>query len=340
MLFVLGLKNFAVNKLANQSSTLNYSSFLWTADKAVDGNITGERPEVSKTCSATNHLLDNHTWEVDIGFLIVVKTIIVHERSDKQDQLSGFKVFIGNTTKSWTMNQHLVKVQQTNASHTFRVNGSLARFVSVIRQNSNILTICEVIVDGECQKGTFGDVCNETCGNCLNGSLSCNSITGQCIDGCERGWSGITCKEGCKIGAYGYGCNETCGLCFSGNNSCSAIDGQCKLGCEAGWKGRTCKLDSTTFNKPFSMCCSGNNGSTIEENDRSVVKVDDGTEHVNRNAIEEHTVTIVMKLVACVLVATVTVQRLMDTATLVAKLGGGEQRANKCKAMPTRSMYG
>ncbi|KAK3594317.1 hypothetical protein CHS0354_028697 [Potamilus streckersoni] len=264
MLFVLGLKNFAVYKSAYQSSTLNHSNFLWTADKAVDGNITGENPNLSKTCSATKFHLNNHTWEVDIGFLIVVKTIMVYKRSDYEDQLSGFNVFIGNATKPWTTNQPLVEAQPNNAPHTFRVNDSLARFVSVIRQNSDILTLCEVIVDGECQKGRFGDVCNETCGNCLNGNLSCNGTTGQCIDGCERGWSGITCKEGCKIGAYGYGCNETCGMCFSSNNSCSAIDGQCMLGCEPGWKGETCKQECNRgayghdCNETCGMCFGGN----------------------------------------------------------------------------------
>ncbi|KAK3576894.1 hypothetical protein CHS0354_012951 [Potamilus streckersoni] len=196
---------------------------------------------------------------------------MVYKRSDYEDHLSGFKVFIGNTTKPWITNQPLVEVQQMNAPHTFRVNDSLARFVSVVRQNSDILTLCEVIVDGECRKGTFGDVCNETCGNCLNGNLRCNSTTGQCIEGCQRGWSGITCKEGCKIGAYGYGCNETCGMCFSGNNSCSAIDGQCMLGCEVGWKGETCKQECNRgaygheCNETCGMCFGGNsNCSTLD----------------------------------------------------------------------------
>ncbi|KAL3880531.1 hypothetical protein ACJMK2_032765 [Sinanodonta woodiana] len=266
-------QNFALNKPANQSSTLTWNSFQWTADKAADGNTNdGGNPNIFKTCSATDGPYGTQTWEVDIGFLIIVKTITVYERTDGNDQLSGFKVFIGNTTKSWTGNQPLNEVQPSSTAHTFRVNDYLARFVSVTRPKSSIMMICEVTVEGECQKGTFGDVCNETCGNCLYGNVSCNGTTGQCTEGCQKGWSGETCKEGCKFGTYGYGCNETCGMCFGGINSCSATDGYCILGCIAGWQGETCKQECSTgtygagCNETCGKCfrgndnCSTNNG--------------------------------------------------------------------------------
>ncbi|KAK3594320.1 hypothetical protein CHS0354_028702 [Potamilus streckersoni] len=259
------LRNFAFNKSAKQSSTLVWNNFNWTADKAVDGNTNGSNPDESKTCSATTDMWGNHTWEVDIGFLIIVKTIIVYKRSDGNDQISGFEVFIGNNTRPWTVNQPLVDVKLSTTEYQFRANDSLARFVSVIRNNSKILTICEVVVDGECQKGIFGDVCNETCGNCLYGNNTCNSTNGQCIGGCQAGWRDAMCKEGCDIGTYGYGCNETCGRCFRGNKSCSAINGSCEVGCAAGWQGGTCKhvCNIGTFsygcNETCGMCFSGNN---------------------------------------------------------------------------------
>ncbi|KAL3880528.1 hypothetical protein ACJMK2_032762 [Sinanodonta woodiana] len=233
--------NFALNKSASQSSTLNYKDFQWTADKAVDGNTSGENPDASKTCSATNNYLGNHTWEVDIGFLIIVKTITVYTRNDTDDQHSGFKVFIGNTTRSWTGNQPFTEIQTTNTKYRFRSNDSLARFVSVIRENKEIMTICEVIVDGECPKGKFGDVCNETCGHCLYGNVSCNSSTGQCTEGCQNGWSGEKCKEECPKGTFGDACNETCGHCLYGNVSCNSTTGQCTEGCQNGWSGERCK---------------------------------------------------------------------------------------------------
>ncbi|KAL3879932.1 hypothetical protein ACJMK2_032208, partial [Sinanodonta woodiana] len=76
--------NFALNKYATQSTTLNYRNFNWTADKAVDGNSDGSNPDISRTCSATSvtETYSNHTWEVDIGFQIIVKTITVYGRTD------------------------------------------------------------------------------------------------------------------------------------------------------------------------------------------------------------------------------------------------------------------
>ncbi|KAL3880534.1 hypothetical protein ACJMK2_032768 [Sinanodonta woodiana] len=241
MSFLLGFKNFALNKPATQSISLTWNHFDWTADKAVDGNTTGVNPDYTRTCSSTKVSYGTKFWEVDIGFLITVKIITVYKRTDDDDQLNGFKVFIGNTTESWRGNQPLQDVQPVNFAYTFKINDYLARFVSVIRANSDIMTICEVIVEGECQKGTFGDVCNATCGNCLYGNVSCDSTTGQCPEGCQTGWSGDKCKEGCKIGTYGYGCNETCGMCVNGNYNCSTTDGRCKLGCTAGWQGENCK---------------------------------------------------------------------------------------------------
>ncbi|KAL3880529.1 hypothetical protein ACJMK2_032763 [Sinanodonta woodiana] len=257
-------QNFALNKFAKQSSTLSYY-FPWTADKAVDGNTNdGGNPDESKTCSATAGPYGTQTWEVDFGFLIIVKTITVYERTDKKDQLSGFKVFVGNTTMPWTVNQPLVEVKPVSTQHLFRVNDSLAQFVAVRRPYSNIMTICEVIVEGVCQKGNFGDVCNETCGNCLYGNDSCNSSTGQCTMKCQKGWRGGKCKRGCKKGTYGYNCNDTCGMCLNGNNSCSTIDGSCILGCSAGYQGENCKLECSNgtygegCNETCGMCLRGN----------------------------------------------------------------------------------
>ncbi|KAK3597707.1 hypothetical protein CHS0354_040083, partial [Potamilus streckersoni] len=140
--------NFALHKRAYQSSVIDFYNFNWTADKAVDGNSDGSNPDESSTCSATMARLDNHTWEVDIGFLIRIQTVTVYGRSDGTDQLSGFKVYIGNITRPWTVNQPLVEERFGYIRHTFRAYGSLAQFVSVIRRNSDILTICEVVVDG------------------------------------------------------------------------------------------------------------------------------------------------------------------------------------------------
>ncbi|KAL3879956.1 hypothetical protein ACJMK2_032232, partial [Sinanodonta woodiana] len=77
--------NFALHKYAVQSTTLEYNNFNWTADKAVDGNYDGSNPDNSRTCSSTMvtfNVWANHTWEVDIGPPIIVKTITVYGRTD------------------------------------------------------------------------------------------------------------------------------------------------------------------------------------------------------------------------------------------------------------------
>ncbi|KAL3879755.1 hypothetical protein ACJMK2_032041, partial [Sinanodonta woodiana] len=76
--------NFALNKYASQSTTLNFNNFEWTADKAIDGNSNGSNPDISKTCSATSFTASDgiHTWDVDIGFQIIVTTVTVYGRND------------------------------------------------------------------------------------------------------------------------------------------------------------------------------------------------------------------------------------------------------------------
>ncbi|KAL3879721.1 hypothetical protein ACJMK2_032007 [Sinanodonta woodiana] len=80
-----GTMNFALHKSAVQSTTLYYKNFYWTANMAVDGNSNGSDPDNSMTCSATTHsgsVKVNHTWEVDIGQQIILKTITVYGRND------------------------------------------------------------------------------------------------------------------------------------------------------------------------------------------------------------------------------------------------------------------
>ena len=80
--------NFALKKSTVQSTTLLWI-FNWTADKAVDGNSDGRDPDYSGTCSATDNTKSsvNHTWEVDIGFQIIVKTITVYGRTDTRSKI-------------------------------------------------------------------------------------------------------------------------------------------------------------------------------------------------------------------------------------------------------------
>ncbi|KAL3835863.1 hypothetical protein ACJMK2_021324 [Sinanodonta woodiana] len=239
------LRNFALNKFAYQSSTIVYNGFKWTADKAVDGNTNGSKPENSNTCSATNQGQGNHTWEVDIGWNIIVKNITVYGRNSDvsiPDQLSGFQVFVGNSSNPWTSERPLKEQGgSSNNVHVFSSIDYVGRFVSVVRWNQTIMTLCEVTVEGECLDGVFSAFCNLTCGKCKEGR-PCDKDNGTCPGGCDRGLKGTRCDIRCENGTYGSDCQEICGYCMRGNLSCSTIDGHCKEGCQEGWKGETCKL--------------------------------------------------------------------------------------------------
>ncbi|KAL3879735.1 hypothetical protein ACJMK2_032021 [Sinanodonta woodiana] len=233
--------NFALKKHAVQSTTLQWI-FNWTADKAVDGNISDVVPDISRTCSSTeqNTSSVNNTWEVDIGFQITVKTITVYGRTDKYfDQLSGFKLYIGNVSSPWIYSQEIQIYSSNDSIYVFKPNDAIASVIS-LKKVGKILLICEVTVEGECIGGNFSEFCNLTCGMCY-AYHRCNQDNGTCPYGCDQGWKGTFCKEGCERGNYGYDCNETCGHCLYGNSNCSTSDGNCASGCIAGWQGYQCK---------------------------------------------------------------------------------------------------
>ena len=45
----------------------------------------------------------------------------------------------------------------------------------------------------DCDNGTYGVNCNETCGHCL-GQSTCIVSNGSCLGGCERWWGDPVCK--------------------------------------------------------------------------------------------------------------------------------------------------
>ena len=44
-----------------------------------------------------------------------------------------------------------------------------------------------------CVVGTYGNNCNNTCGNCLNVN-ECFHTNGTCLTGCDPGYTGDLCK--------------------------------------------------------------------------------------------------------------------------------------------------
>lgn len=52
---------------------------------------------------------------------------------------------------------------------------------------------CLIIVL-ECDKGSFGIGCKESCGNCLDVN-QCSITKGTCLTGCAAGYKGDSCKS-------------------------------------------------------------------------------------------------------------------------------------------------
>ncbi|KAK3611221.1 hypothetical protein CHS0354_002117 [Potamilus streckersoni] len=201
-------------------------------------------------------------WMKSVSWIIVIVVIGFH--TVIYDQLSGFLLYIGNESSPWTYkNRPIESIASRKPQYVFQPKDDVARFISVVRNNQWILTICEVQVFGECLDGVYSKFCNKTCGHCYAGLL-CNKETGKCPKGCDMGWKGETCDTECENGTYGYGCNETCGGCLGGN-SCSIRDGNCTSGCIAGWQGITCKEECK--NGTYGNGCSETCGRCFKGND-------------------------------------------------------------------------
>ncbi|GFR92678.1 multiple epidermal growth factor-like domains 10 [Elysia marginata] len=90
-----------------------------------------------------------------------------------------------------------------------------------------------------CEEGHF-DVstkCEKSCS--VHCKYTCDSITGECTEGCKPGYKGTLCNNKCKVGKFGAKCEKTCSPhCL--NRSCNHIHGSCPSGCKHGYSGKLC----------------------------------------------------------------------------------------------------
>lgn len=45
-----------------------------------------------------------------------------------------------------------------------------------------------------CERGTYGQKCNQNCGSCLHED-ECFHVNGTCLTGCKPGFKGDLCKK-------------------------------------------------------------------------------------------------------------------------------------------------
>ncbi|CAG5127777.1 unnamed protein product, partial [Candidula unifasciata] len=99
-----------------------------------------------------------------------------------------------------------------------------------------------------CQPGMYGPdcscVCSELCAVNSDGNHQCHHITGACLRGCQRGYTGAWCNNTCEDGSHGDRCSlpcpEFCDVSDIDVPACHHIDGTCSQGCQDGYQGPTC----------------------------------------------------------------------------------------------------
>ena len=70
--------------------------------------------------------------------------------------------------------------------------------------NGFLKPITDIYCNIECDRGTFGADCKQTC-HCGSGDTVCELDTGRCTSGgCANGWSGDNC-QGNKMDRYRIG---------------------------------------------------------------------------------------------------------------------------------------
>jgi hypothetical protein len=144
-----GLKNYALNGAASQSST-GFWSWNATPDLAIDGNTNGDY--MGHSVSHTNSE-QNAWWQVDLGDDKKIDKIVLWNRTDNglARRISNFRVFVTDNNNSITFqrnycggNRYFSPAMIINFDKS--ING---RYVKVMLNGRNYLHLAEVEVFGK-----------------------------------------------------------------------------------------------------------------------------------------------------------------------------------------------
>lgn len=131
--------NIALNKTATQSSNYDYA----TADRAVDGNTSGEFGHGSVTHTQNDY---RSWWMVDLGENYKIGDIEIWNRAECKERLDNFDVIVldENMSQVWINSN----TAMPNPSITLNANGIVGRYVKVQLTNAEFLSLAEVKVYG------------------------------------------------------------------------------------------------------------------------------------------------------------------------------------------------
>ncbi|XP_038069419.1 tenascin-like [Patiria miniata] len=89
----------------------------------------------------------------------------------------------------------------------------------------------------ECDEGTYGADCKQTCHCALN--VTCEKDTGKCLGACAPSYFGVNCQQtDCANGFFGAKCDQTC---HCQGVTCHRDTGECEGPCAAPYFGINCQ---------------------------------------------------------------------------------------------------
>ncbi|KAH9494722.1 hypothetical protein Btru_017717 [Bulinus truncatus] len=267
-LYVSGGRNFALLQSATQSTLLSVEI---PAIVAVDGNTNGSF--LSYSCTHTARTDTNPQWTFSLDSAKLISRIVLYNRADCcSERLRNFKLEtldINNVTM-WNYQDTRDTLQVYTVTSIQRNPVSRIRITATnVLNNEGVLTLCKVMVYGECVAGTWGLECSQTCP--IECSTTCHQDSGSCLTcidcnkGCEMGRWGIYCQNNCSASCYNKSCDEKTGVC---DNGCDGFNDppSCTKECVSGSWGPNCSLScrsncySRTCDRITGICDNGCNG--------------------------------------------------------------------------------
>ncbi|XP_055885061.1 multiple epidermal growth factor-like domains protein 10 isoform X2 [Biomphalaria glabrata] len=199
------------------------------------------------TCNRNDDGVAGTTWQV------VLKTPFLIKQVDffVNDSIGGSRYF---TIKKFDIYNALYNVYITPTGPSNNYYGSVSWYTtptkaftfSVTNSGTNtnqILLLCEVLAYSDCNEGTWGVQCQNTCNKSC--PTTCRFDDGLCNDGCFGYSDPPRCAKACEAGTWGLNCTKKCSNhCF--NSSCDRNTGVCDKGCLGYSNPPDCTLECET----------------------------------------------------------------------------------------------
>uniref|UniRef100_A0A2C9LNT1 Uncharacterized protein n=1 Tax=Biomphalaria glabrata TaxID=6526 RepID=A0A2C9LNT1_BIOGL len=181
---ISGGRNMALKQMTEQTGTYSDHKGSYPASLAVDGNSNSNFYNLSCTHTSTVKAGNLATWKLTMELEHKINRITLYNRGGYENyRLKNFKLETLDSKNNilWTHND------LSNVSDVYRINTMEQHSVKAIRisvtnidyySKCPILTLCEVLVFGDCDAGTWGPGCERTCPKECK-SL-CHQETGKC----------------------------------------------------------------------------------------------------------------------------------------------------------------